>query len=106
MVYPYYRHAGQLWHLAVNELNRNIEGISQRMLTVTLKTLETDGLVSRKLYPQIPPKVEYRLTELGESMLPAIVMLKSWAEQNMPYILKARAEAQNKSRQNLVPASI
>ncbi len=77
--------------LRFNELAKLIEGISQRMLTVTLKTLEADGLVSRKLYPQIPPKVEYSLTDLGRTMLPTIAVLKEWAEAIMPAILRSRA---------------
>lgn len=81
--------------LRFNELNHHIGSISQKMLTVTLKTLEADGLVARKLYPQIPPKVEYTLTEMGKSMLPAVVMLKDWATANMPAILASRAQYQN-----------
>lgn len=84
--------------LRFNEINNHIGSISQKMLTVTLKTLEADGLVSRKLYPQIPPKVEYSLTELGRSILPSFVMLKEWASENMPAILKSRAQHQNHGR--------
>jgi len=68
---------GRFGTLRFNEINNHIGSISQKMLTVTLKTLEADGLVSRKLYPQIPPKVEYSLTELGRSILPSFAMLKS-----------------------------
>lgn len=78
--------------LRFNEICKTINGISQRMLTVTLKTLEADGLVVRKLYPQIPPKVEYKLTDLGKTMLPAISMLKKWADESMPAILASRAD--------------
>ena len=81
--------------LRFNELNHHIGSISQKMLTVTLKTLEADGLVARKLYPQIPPKVEYSLTEMGKSMLPSVAMLKDWATANMPAILASRAQYQN-----------
>jgi DNA-binding HxlR family transcriptional regulator len=69
-----------------NQLNHRIGNISQKMLTVTLKTLEADGLVSRKMYPTIPPKVEYTLTPLGESLLPALASLTSWAVEHMPTI--------------------
>lgn len=81
--------------LRYSELDHQIESISQKMLTVTLKSLETDGLISRKVYPQIPPKVEYTLTELGETLLPAIAMLKKWAVDSSPAILAARARMQN-----------
>lgn len=73
-----------------NELNQQIGDISQKMLTVTLRSLEADGLVSRKLYPEIPPRVEYELTDLGRSLLPHIEQLAHWAEQNMECILKNR----------------
>lgn len=82
---------GNYGTLRFNELNHHIGSISQKMLTVTLKTLEADGLVARKIYPQIPPKVEYTLTEMGKSILPSVVMLKDWASENMPAILKSRA---------------
>jgi DNA-binding HxlR family transcriptional regulator len=75
-----------------NELNHQIGDISQKMLTVTLRSLEADGLVSRKLFPEIPPRVEYELTDLGRSLLPHIEQLAGWAEQNMDCILKNRAK--------------
>ncbi|CAM4040749.1 transcriptional regulator, HxlR family [Pedobacter westerhofensis] len=78
--------------LRYSELDNKIESISQKMLTVTLKSLETDGLISRKVYPQIPPRVEYTLTELGQTLLPAIDMLKKWAADSMPAILAARSK--------------
>lgn len=86
---------GNYGTLRFNELNHHIGSISQKMLTVTLKTLEADGLVARKLYPQIPPKVEYSLTEMGKSMLPSVAMLTYWATTNMPAILASRAKYQN-----------
>jgi len=73
-----------------SELDHKIESISQKMLASALKSLEIDGLVSRKVYPQVPPKVEYSLTELGETLLPAIAVLKNWASASMPAILEAR----------------
>lgn len=85
---------GHFGTLRFNEINNHIGSISQKMLTVTLRTLEADGLVSRKLYPQIPPKVEYTLTEMGKSILPSVAMLKDWANKNMPAILKSRAQYQ------------
>ncbi|WP_221392149.1 helix-turn-helix domain-containing protein [Dyadobacter sp. NIV53] len=82
--------------LRFSELDHKIESISQKMLTVTLKSLETDGLVDRKMYPQIPPKVEYSLTDLGRTLLPAITMLKNWAVESMPAIQEARNRMQSK----------
>ena len=81
---------GQHQKMRFNELRCNINGISQRMLTVTLRSLEEDGIVSRTIYPEIPPRVEYRLTELGESLLMQLLQLAIWAEENVSEILKAR----------------
>lgn len=72
------------------DLNGAISDISQKMLTVTLRTLEADGLVSRTVYPQIPPKVEYELTEVGRSLLPHIRNLTSWAADHFEVIEKSR----------------
>ena len=71
-------------------LKRQIEGISQRMLTETLRKLERDGVVKRTLYPTIPPKVEYQLTPLGESLVPSIQALVQWALTNQAEIKAAR----------------
>lgn len=73
-----------------NELNKAIPDISQKMLTVTLRTLEADGLLHRTVYPQVPPKVEYNLTDLGHSLLPHISALVSWSFDNMQVIEKSR----------------
>ncbi len=78
--------------LRFNELNAHIGTISQKMLTVTLKTLEADGLITRTLYPQIPPRVEYTLTDRGRSLLPTVALLSDWASANMPAILASRAQ--------------
>lgn len=72
------------------ELQRNIPDISQKMLTTTLKTLEADGLIIRKAYPEIPPRVEYELTSRGKSLLPLIDNLLSWASTNMDGIIQSR----------------
>jgi len=82
---------GEEGTLRFNEINAVIGTISQKMLTVTLKTLEADGLVSRKVYPQVPPRVEYTLTERGSSLLPAMTQLIDWALQHMPAIKASRA---------------
>jgi DNA-binding HxlR family transcriptional regulator len=72
------------------ELRRSIEGISQRMLTLTLRGLERDGLVSRTLYPTIPPRVDYELTKLGFTLLEPIRGLSEWAQENRTKIQAAR----------------
>ena len=72
------------------ELHRMIPDISQKMLTVTLRTLEEDGLVSRKVYAQVPPKVEYSLTSRGKSLLPHLDGLIQWAKEQMDDILQNR----------------
>jgi DNA-binding HxlR family transcriptional regulator len=81
---------GQHQKMRFSELRCNINGISQRMLTVTLRSLEEDGIVSRTIYPEIPPRVEYQLTELGESLLKQLLQLATWAEEHVSEILKAR----------------
>lgn len=73
-----------------SELRRSIEGISQRMLTLTLKGLERDGLITRTMYPTIPPRVEYALTKLGNSLLKPIRDLGAWAAHNREHIQSAR----------------
>jgi DNA-binding HxlR family transcriptional regulator len=73
-----------------NELRRTVTGISQRMLTLTLRGLERDGLVTRTVYPTIPPRVEYRLTGLGSSLLTVVRALGDWAIANRAEILAAR----------------
>ncbi|GHT09808.1 TonB-dependent receptor [Bacteroidia bacterium] len=73
-----------------NELNRTIPDISQKMLTVTLRTLETDGLVTRKIYPEVPPRVEYKLTKVGYSLIPHILNLVDWALEHKQSILMSR----------------
>lgn len=73
-----------------NELRRSIASISQRMLTLTLRGLERDGLVTRTMFPTIPPRVDYELTELGRSLLGPVDALGAWARQNRARIQQAR----------------
>jgi DNA-binding HxlR family transcriptional regulator len=73
-----------------SDLRRSIEGISQRMLTLTLKGLERDGLVTRTVYPTIPPRVEYELTELGRTLRVPIQALAEWSESSRGAIQQAR----------------
>lgn len=75
------------------ELRRGIADISQRMLAQTLRTLETDGLVTRTVYPTIPPRVDYALTPLGESLLAPLEQLIRWADASRPAIHAARRAA-------------
>ena len=61
-----------------NELRNNLEGISQKVLTDSLRSMEEDGIVTRTVYPEVPPRVEYALSELGESMRPIIRAMEQW----------------------------
>lgn len=76
--------------LRFNELQKCIGDISQKMLTITLRKLETDDLVKRKVYPVVPPMVEYSITERGGTLLPLIENLTEWAQLNMQGINAAR----------------
>jgi DNA-binding HxlR family transcriptional regulator len=83
-----------------NEIYGNIKTISQKMLTVTLKSLEADGLVVRTVYPQIPPKVEYRLTPRGKSLIPHLHSLVIWAKNNLGSIRKSRSVFEDSTLKN------
>lgn len=72
------------------ELQRNIPDISQKMLTATLRMLEADGLVKRKAFAEVPPRVEYSLSDKGKTLLPHINALLSWATDNMDDIYESR----------------
>ncbi|MGN6105916.1 MAG: winged helix-turn-helix transcriptional regulator [Kofleriaceae bacterium] len=85
--------------LRFSELRRLIEGISQRMLTLTLRGLERDGLVTRTVYPEIPPRVEYELTSLGRTLLVPIQGLAEWAAEHRTSIQGARERFDLKSRE-------
>ena len=78
--------------LRFNELRRSIGGISQRMLTLTLRGLERDGLVTRTVFPTIPPRVDYELTSLGRDLLNPVAALGAWAIRNQPKIAQAREQ--------------
>ena len=77
-----------------NDIQRSLDDISQRMLTVTLRRLENDGLISRKVYAEIPPRVEYTLTDMGQSLIPLISNLVDWALEHMETVLASRQSAQ------------
>jgi DNA-binding HxlR family transcriptional regulator len=75
-----------------NELRREIGGISQRMLTLTLRGLERDGLITRTVFPTVPPRVDYELTALGRDLLNPVSALGAWAIRNQPKIARAREQ--------------
>ena len=77
--------------LRFSELRKEIDGISQRMLTVTLRQLERDGLVNRKVYPVVPPRVDYELTDMGCTLHETIKALVTWTEEHQQAIATARA---------------
>lgn len=77
-----------------SEIGRRIDGISQKMLTQTLRGLEHDGLVKRTQYPEIPPRVEYELTALGQSLQDPLRALEAWANEHMAEVLAARGAHQ------------
>ncbi|MBJ7576612.1 helix-turn-helix transcriptional regulator [Devosia sp. MC532] len=86
--------------LRFNELKRMINGVSQRMLTLTLRNLERDGLVTRTIYPEVPPRVEYSLTQLGKTLQGPISALWDWSAENHEAIIDARAAYD--ARENVV----
>ena len=73
-----------------NELQRNLEGISQKVLTESLRSMEADGIIARTVYPEVPPKVEYALSDLGESMRPILKSMETWGKT-----YKANFESEN-----------
>jgi DNA-binding HxlR family transcriptional regulator len=74
------------------ELRREVGGVSQKMLTQTLRGLERDGIVARFVYASVPPKVEYSLTDLGRTLVAILEAIRDWSEKNMEEVLKARDE--------------
>jgi DNA-binding HxlR family transcriptional regulator len=88
-----------------SELRRAIEGISQRMLTLTLRGLERDGLIARTVFPEIPPRVEYELTRLGQTLLEPIQGLADWADSYRTSIQEARIKFDAKAKKKKATAS-
>ena len=78
--------------LRFSAIKNGIQGITQRMLTLTLRHLERDGLLARHYFAEVPPRVEYELTEMGASMLPALEGFTSWIRDNWPEIEECRRE--------------
>jgi DNA-binding HxlR family transcriptional regulator len=85
-----------------SDLRRAIEGISQRMLTQTLRQLERDGLVDRTVYPSVPMRVEYELTPLGRTLIDPLSALAAWAETNRSAILTRRAAYDSRPAETLL----
>ena len=81
-----------------NQLRRELNGVSPRMLARTLRCLERDGLVSRSVYPTVPPQVDYALTELGKSLLQPVDALLQWAWTHQPQMDQARSEFDGRQR--------
>ncbi|MCT9931104.1 helix-turn-helix transcriptional regulator [Planotetraspora sp. A-T 1434] len=79
--------------LRFSQLRARVGGATPKVLTQTLRALERDGLVSREVFPVVPPRVEYRLTELGRSLLEPIAAVKKWAETHVEEVLEARERA-------------
>lgn len=84
-----------------NELRSNVDGISQRMLTVTLRGLERDGLVTRKVYPEVPPRVEYSLTPLGRTLRQLVRGLVEWSGAHLEEVDAARAAYDARTRKRV-----
>lgn len=87
------------------ELRRRLDGITQKMLTQTLRMLERDGLVTRTIYPTIPPKVEYAATQLGESVTALMHAIRSWSEENINAVLDARDAYDARAAQEIQPVT-
>ena len=87
-----------------SELRRSIEGISQRMLTLTLRQLERDGLVSRTVHATVPPRVDYGLTRLGESVLEPLTALMGWAQEHGTDVAEARRRYEEANASDAVAA--
>ena len=90
--------------LRFSELRTQIDGISQKMLTQTLRALERDGMVSRTVYPEIPPRVEYALTPSGESLTVPLRGLTEWAITHMPDVVRAQRRYDSQTQGASAPA--
>lgn len=76
-----------------NELYRNIPSVSEKVLSQVLKQLTTDGIIERKLYPDVPPRVEYSVSDLGRTLLPHVYALINWGHDNFDQIIKNRSRS-------------
>ncbi len=83
--------------LRFNELHKNIDGVTQKMLTQQLRELEKEGLIKRKVYAVVPPKVEYSLTEYGKSLQPVLKMMAKWGKEHRVTMLRENMNMVNKN---------
>jgi DNA-binding HxlR family transcriptional regulator len=85
-----------IWHLCdgkpqrFGEIKKNIPGITQHMLTTTLRDLEQEGLIKREVFPEVPPRVEYSVTDYGQALRPVLTVLHDWGGQHMKIMKKAK----------------
>ncbi|MBP2473254.1 DNA-binding HxlR family transcriptional regulator [Crossiella equi] len=87
------------------QLRQRLEGISQKMLTQTLRTLERDGLVTRTVYPTVPLRVDYELTDLGRSAVAPLAAIRTWSTSNLPEVVRARQEFDARASADPQPVS-
>lgn len=87
--------------LRFNEIMRSLQGVSQKVLTSQLRELEDDGLVARKVYAEVPPRVEYTLTPLGRTLVPVLNNLEQWAEAHADEIVDCRTKAEKKHKRSV-----
>lgn len=97
---------GDAGTLRFNELRNRVDGISQRMLTVTLRGMERDGLVTRKVFPEVPPRVEYALTRLGRTLRQLVRGLVDWSGAHLEEVDAARAAYDARTRRSVKPTPI
>jgi DNA-binding HxlR family transcriptional regulator len=97
---------GDAGTLRFNELRHRVDGISQRMLTVTLRGMERDGLVTRKVYPEVPPRVEYALTRLGRTLREMVRGLVNWSGAHLEEVDAARAAYDARTRRSVKPVPV
>ncbi len=88
--------------LRFNELRRELKGVTQRVLTHQLRELEADGLVTRQVFAEVPPRVEYSLTELGKTLVPVLQHLEIWAEEHADELLATRQKKEDAKKEQLL----
>ena len=96
VIYLMHRNESEDKSIRFNVLHRAMPDISQKVLTSTLRSLEADGFVTRKVYAEVPPRVEYSLTDRARSFIPLVESMTAWAQDNMAGILKDRSRAERR----------